>query len=707
MPQNNSDNGPVSGGAASPVGMKSSCCDSASGGSASSCCNNSSPSRRANSEDGTDSCCGPRNGPNKCCPSSSTSNNTTKCGGGDSISGGGTNQLHVSADEVDGGADCKVSCRNSSSSETVGGPAPPGRDDCGDDDKNCCQHDGCGSKKTERTTTTSSGKVGGGKASEDDEEEEDYVSRCFALIPGTGSDIVIYDANGAVQSFSCGRVKKNGNVNLRDVCFSSHGNDVGDLLAPCFDEEGLHGDPEEGCFCGIETPHLHAHPFDPETCRRSGTQATADNSSSCAGGGRSRNIEDRRETDLMRLARLTLHPSSSSKAGNLDGLGAIPISTADDTPRMICNSDGYTPVEQRLLQGGGKQPVLRSIKVRHGDHVDDLVHNGESGDWHLEHPCDDCGRVDWHGTFQLVESRRWKSQQERKMIRLDFYQQQAERTTGTMDKMVDDTRCSRDESVLDCCAAGTCSTDESQSRCEQDCHKPLSPKDGNCSSSRGAKDARRSDSCCADGKGISCSSKGDVKKEGCCEKKPMPNIDDSDSLTCCTDESSCTKPCCSTGVCLLGLNGKANASGNMDGGESNGIVRSTFRCSAICCASEVSAINSILNPVEGISRIRVIVPLRNVVVDHDSGIVAAVEIAKILNNNAFGARIERDGGTKHTRNTRGTSRFYVDRICCASEVPAILSIVEPLLGVTGVRVNVTTKTVSDTRHVLPFVNARL
>ncbi len=70
-------------------------------------------------------------------------------------------------------------------------------------------------------------------------------------------------------------------------------------------------------------------------------------------------------------------------------------------------------------------------------------------------------------------------------------------------------------------------------------------------------------------------------------------------------------------------------------------------------------------------------------------------IVEILNENAFGARIEHDGAfSNNSLNEKGRSRFFVDRICCASEIPAILSILEPMVGVTCVRVNVTTKTVS-------------
>lgn len=51
----------------------------------------------------------------------------------------------------------------------------------------------------------------------------------------------------------------------------------------------------------------------------------------------------------------------------------------------------------------------------------------------------------------------------------------------------------------------------------------------------------------------------------------------------------------------------------------------------------------------------------------------------------------------------GRSSFFVEKICCASEIPAIKAIVEPLAGVKDVRINVTTKTVY-VDHVLSAIS---
>lgn len=123
------------------------------------------------------------------------------------------------------------------------------------------------------------------------------------------------------------------------------------------------------------------------------------------------------------------------------------------------------------------------------------------------------------------------------------------------------------------------------------------------------------------------------------------------------------------------------------------IVRSTIYCSGICCASEIPLVNSALEPLDGVEKIMINVPLRNVIIDHDPSIVTATVLADILNQNDFGASIRRDGGGKKKQTGRGKSRFYVDKICCASEIPMIKSIVNPIEGTSAVSINVTTKMV--------------
>ena len=78
-------------------------------------------------------------------------------------------------------------------------------------------------------------------------------------------------------------------------------------------------------------------------------------------------------------------------------------------------------------------------------------------------------------------------------------------------------------------------------------------------------------------------------------------------------------------------------------------------------------------------------------------IVSVTEIAGHLNRHKLGAnRPPRRGSRDATESCfehSGRSQFYVGGICCASEIPAINSILEPLPGVKNVSINTTTKTV--------------
>jgi len=132
-----------------------------------------------------------------------------------------------------------------------------------------------------------------------------------------------------------------------------------------------------------------------------------------------------------------------------------------------------------------------------------------------------------------------------------------------------------------------------------------------------------------------------------------------------------------------------------DGGASlPSIVRSTFSTKGICCSSEVPSILGILTPYEGIFEVKVSVPVKQVVVDHDCKVISAAQIATILCDEEFETTIQKDGGASKTVvGVEGRSKFLVGGICCSSEIPAIRTILEPLKGVKGLLVTVGTKMV--------------
>jgi len=92
--------------------------------------------------------------------------------------------------------------------------------------------------------------------------------------------------------------------------------------------------------------------------------------------------------------------------------------------------------------------------------------------------------------------------------------------------------------------------------------------------------------------------------------------------------------------------------------------------------------------------VKVNVPVRKVIVDHDCKFISASQIAKILTEESFETTIESDGGSStKVAGVEGRSKFHVSQICCASEIPQIRSALEPLQGVKGLMVNVATKMV--------------
>jgi copper chaperone CopZ len=104
-------------------------------------------------------------------------------------------------------------------------------------------------------------------------------------------------------------------------------------------------------------------------------------------------------------------------------------------------------------------------------------------------------------------------------------------------------------------------------------------------------------------------------------------------------------------------------------------------------------IESVLKPMQGIEKLRINVPLKRVLVDHDVDRITADEIAKSLHS--FGATVLRDGGdgVALPKSLVGRSQLYVQNICCASEIPAINSIIGKLPGVKHISINTTTKLV--------------
>jgi len=125
--------------------------------------------------------------------------------------------------------------------------------------------------------------------------------------------------------------------------------------------------------------------------------------------------------------------------------------------------------------------------------------------------------------------------------------------------------------------------------------------------------------------------------------------------------------------------------------EGHTIVRSTIVCKGICCSSEVPELLEILEPLDGVAEVKINVPLKHIIIDHESQIVSATQIVKILNDELFPSTVQRDGGASLPSIVRST--LTCKGICCSSEVPQILEILNHYKGVEKVSVNVPVKKV--------------
>jgi copper chaperone CopZ len=334
----------------------------------------------------------------------------------------------------------------------------------------------------------------------------------------------------------------------------------------------------------------------------------------------------------------------------------------------------------------------RMHKVRHDDHVDYLVHDPTTNELHLEHPaCNDCGQDDVHGKFRSVGKRQLQrgetggsggksavkggggaagGNKQHRSIRIHFFEVAPH--IGTILDAFDLTsgRVAAVEHILDSTPAHSHPDQRNmKSKIKSDDFWGIPPKV--------VTDAH--------GSGGSTSTAATAvipqKKQ---TAKVSPSFLPPDLL----DTSQ---------------HGHKKA------------VRSTLACSRICCAAETPIIRGIMDKLAGVEKVMINVPLKQVIVDHFPEQISAKDIAATLNKNHFGASIKRDGGASAMTSpptaadmaalpTKGRSHFFVQHICCASEIPAINCIVEPIKGVSAVSINVTTKTVY-VDHDTKFVSA--
>ncbi len=386
----------------------------------------------------------------------------------------------------------------------------------------------------------------------------------FAIV-SSASTLHIYDSDLQAVSFT---FDKPGPYTMLDLCFSTGDVDA-DLLSACFDENGLHGESEETCMCGDPQPHIHAH---------------LKNATCCDGS-------------LSAMTKVKLVVSSTPSTIAFDISEALPSGCNSVSPSKTVHSE------------------ILPIRVKHGDHYDELVVNSEDV-LLLRNPNanDCCDGEDFHGALSKVATRDLGNSRvlkffapEQKPFRLLDY---------VYDSLpsLDLRSPGRVKAALDilpnekgCCSSGTCSAKKKYD-CDEDC-------------------------------------------------------DDDHSAFLAPAEPSST-----------GTSG-----------------RSSLHVAGICCASEVPPIKSIIEPMAGVSKVSVNVTAKIVYVEHDFTTTSASAIVQELNKAKFDATIRKDASQETKSTCRST--FFVENICCASEIPPIKSIIEPLKGVSKVSINVTNKIV--------------
>lgn len=514
-----------------------------------------------------------------------------------------------------GGSDCRGGCcedkKPASACSTSGNERK---------DVKACGSGCCGGDDKKPAATTNDAIANGS-----DDKPDTSHTKCLAVIRENGTEVVLFDVTGVPRSFTY-------KGDAGKPCFSTHGNgQVDDLLTPCFDEDGKHGDPEESCFCGVDAPHIHAHKYDPKTCKDDSNKKNAQG-----------------ETDLQFLAQLTLHPMDKNAASSDEVEPLVNMAVSAQLPKQ-CNSK---EISRHMSERGLTQSVTRQRmhKVQHDDHVDYLVHDHKTGQLTLEHPCDSCGDTDLHGQFHPVGKRNIQGNSE---IVLHFFEvapspfyildhlsrlfdPNAERVVAARPARDDGhvRRVSRDDvsagskKTRRCCASGPC---DQATPLLDDMLKEF--EDGK---------TVRSTFTCTD---ICCASEIPVINEVLVPvngvKKVLIDVPGKKAIVCHEPSFVSAKDI----EDVLNKNGFAAeiaCDGAVSQATGSTLGRSQFFVQKICCASEIPAINAIVEPISGVTKVSINTTTKMVYVDHDTEVVSATEIVDALNDNRFGALVRHD-----------------------------------------------------------------
>ena len=154
---------------------------------------------------------------------------------------------------------------------------------------------------------------------------------------------------------------------------------------------------------------------------------------------------------------------------------------------------------------------------------------------------------------------------------------------------------------------------------------------------------------------------------------------------------------------------------NKKSNKANIILKTKFQLKQpISNPSHGLVIQSLLQPLRGVSKVVVNTSENCVIVNHDasSDTESILHALDSVGHSAFipsHAPSSSSGGNGSDHSNDNPiwvrSQFYVEGICCASEIPAVKSIVKPLWGVSKLQINLTTKVV-HVHHDISKITAR-
>jgi hypothetical protein len=251
---------------------------------------------------------------------------------------------------------------------------------------------------------------------------------CIAIIREQYSTVDIFDIYGQLRTFSIGGRRNNDKrisasalyssseqQQQRKLCFATHHGTkqqqqqqqmmmIDGILTPCFNDNGQHDEPDEGCPCGVDEPHIHAHYHDPNICDIDYSNPN-------------NNKADTVTTSWNFLTQLTLPllnngDNNMSREKETKNGGFVTFPLTDSMPNE-CNSIALNNhlleqgLKRRTCKGGRLCTNRQIYPVIHDNHTDYLIHNETMGVLHMEHPCISCGQYDIHGRFRRTHTRSW------------------------------------------------------------------------------------------------------------------------------------------------------------------------------------------------------------------------------------------------------------------------------------------------------------